>query len=109
MASITVTFFTKVPTQIPSRRLDFKEKNFMIIFDIFLLDAPILLTPNRITLSSKDLLTSVNGILNALNLPIVDVPKQQKQTDQHNIEFKIIDIEKFYDFTKIPKVSIEYE
>jgi hypothetical protein len=59
-------------------------------------------------LSSKDLLTSVNSILNALNLPIVDVPKEQKQTDRHHdIHFKIIEIEKFYDFTKIPKISIE--
>jgi hypothetical protein len=49
----------------------------------------------------------VNSILNALDLPTVHVPKAPKQTDRHEIQFKIVDIEKFYDFTKIPKISIE--
>jgi len=49
----------------------------------------------------------VNSILSALNLPIVDVPKEQKQIDRNGIQFKIVEIEKFYDFTKIPKISIE--
>jgi hypothetical protein len=49
----------------------------------------------------------VNSILSALNLPTVDVPKEQKQTDRYDIQFKIIEIEKFYDFTKIPKISMK--
>lgn len=73
------------------------------------LASPIVLTPHRVTLSSKDLLTSVNSLLNSLSLPIVDLSKQQKKTGQHGIQFKIIEIERFYDFTKIPKISIEYE
>jgi hypothetical protein len=62
---------------------------------------------HRVTLNSKDLLTSVNSILNALNLPIINVPKTQQQTDRHEIYFKIIEIEKFYDFKQIPKISIK--
>ncbi len=65
------------------------------------------LSPHRITLTSKDLLTSVNSILSALNLPIVHVPKEQKQADRREIYYKIVEIEKFYDFTRIPKISIE--
>ncbi len=79
----------------------------MIRFFFSILAAPMVFSPHRVTLNSRDLLTSVNSILNALNLPIIDVPNTQKQTDRHEIHFKIIEIEKFYDFTKIPKISIE--
>jgi hypothetical protein len=72
-----------------------------------ILAALISLSPHRITLTSKDLLTSVNSILSALNLPIVHVPKEQKQVDRREIYYKIVEIEKFYDFTRIPKISIE--
>ncbi len=86
----------------------FLGKLFHYYFFFFLiLAAPVLLSPHRVTLNSRDLLTSVNSILSALNLPIVDVPKEQKQIDQNGIQFKIVEIEKFYDFTKIPKISIE--
>jgi hypothetical protein len=110
MASITVTFFTKPPTNLPPRRLDYFKTclNTIRFFDD-VLAAPVLLSPHRLTLSSRDLLTSVNSILSALNLPTVDVPKEQKQADRREIHFKLVEIEKFYDFTKIPKVSIEYE
>ncbi len=74
---------------------------------LLILAASIQFAPHRITLNSKDLLTCVNNILNGLNLPVVDVPKLQKQTDRHEIQFKIIEIEKFYDFTKIPKISMK--
>ncbi|CAF0748486.1 unnamed protein product [Adineta ricciae] len=89
MAAITVTFFTKRPaTELPP--------------------APVLLSPHRVTLNSRDLLTSVNSILDALSLPVVDVPKQAKATiKQREILFKVVEIEKFYDFSKIPKISIE--
>ena len=70
-------------------------------------------SPHRVSLNSRDLLTSVNTILNALNLPMVDVPKaqqqQQQQTNRYEVQFKTVDIDKFYDFTKIPKISIKYE
>lgn len=85
MASISVTFYIKKISNLPS-------------------PAPVQLSPHRITLNSKDLLTCVNSILNSLSLPVVDVPKEQKRSD---LQLKIIEIEKFYDFTKIPKLSIE--
>ncbi|CAF1388922.1 unnamed protein product [Adineta steineri] len=88
MAAITVTFFTKVLTN----------KSAL---------APVPLSPHRVTLNSRDLLTSVNTILNTLDLPVVDVPKIQKQTGQNEIHFRVIEIEKMYDFAKIPKLSIE--
>jgi len=88
-AAITVTFFTKLPRLEPA-------------------PAPLLLTSHRIRLDSKDLLISVNSILNGLNLPMIDVPKtSDPQIKRNEIHFKIVDIEKFYDFTKIPKISIE--
>ena len=64
-------------------------------------------SPHRVSLNSRDLLTSVNSILNALNLPMVDVPKTQQQTDRYDIQFRTIEIDKFYDFTKIPKISMK--
>ncbi len=76
---------------------------------MFVLAAPVLLSHHRLTLNSRDLLTSVNSILSALNLPTVDVPKEHKQEERRELHLKIVDIESFYDFTKIPKVSIEYE
>ncbi|CAF2066049.1 unnamed protein product [Rotaria magnacalcarata] len=88
MASISVTFFTKLPPNLPPPAL-------------------VQLVPHRITLTSKDLLTSVNSILTALKLPTVNKPKEKKQAHQYGIQFKIIEIEKFYDFTKIPKISIK--
>ncbi|UJR33715.1 hypothetical protein I4U23_021144 [Adineta vaga] len=88
-ASITVTFFTKLPARKPS-------------------PAPVLLSPHRVTLNSKDLLTSVNSLLNALNLPVVNTPKEQKPAvRQREMQFRVVEIEKFYDFSKIPKISIE--
>lgn len=72
----------------------------------FLLAKPVELSQHRISLTSKDLLTCVNNILNSLSLPVVDIPKEQKRSS--DIQFKVIEIEKFYDFTKIPKLSIEY-
>lgn len=60
-------------------------------------------------MASKDLLTSVNSILSALDLPTVEKSKQQKQTDQNDLQYKVIEIEKFYDFIKIPKLSIKFE
>jgi len=59
-----------------------------------------------VTLNSRDLLTCVNSILNSLSLPVVQIAKEQKRSAE--LQFKIIEIEKFYDFTKIPKLSIEY-
>jgi hypothetical protein len=106
MAAITVTFFTKLPTTLPPRRLAHQE-NFLINICFSILAAPVLLAPHRITLSSRDLLTSVNSILSALSLPTVEVPKEQKQADRSEIQFKVIEVEKYYDFTKIPKISIE--
>ncbi|CAF0958290.1 unnamed protein product [Rotaria sordida] len=88
MAPITVTFFTKLSPNLPP-------------------PAPVSFIPHRITLNSNDLITSVNRILTALNLLTVDRPKEQKQVGQHEIQFKIIEIEKFYDFTKIPKISLK--
>ncbi|CAF2703141.1 unnamed protein product [Rotaria sp. Silwood2] len=88
MASISVTFFTKSSSKSSP-------------------PAQISLISHRITLNSNDLLASVNSILTALNLPIVNRPKEQKQVDRHEIQFNIIEIEKFYDFTKIPKISIK--
>ncbi len=81
-----------------------KDNDWIIVH---FLAAPVGFSPHRVTLHSRDLLTSVNSILNALNLPIIDVPKSQKQTGRHEIHFKIIEIEKFYDFRIIPKVSIK--
>ena len=107
MPSISVTFFTKLPSNFPPRTLNFIRDQFNLSVFI-ILAALALLASHRITLDSKDLLTSVNSILTALNLPTVEKPKEAKQTDPHHIQFKIIEIEKFYDFTKIPKVSIEY-
>lgn len=49
----------------------------------------------------------MNGILNALQLPMVDVPKEQKKAARREVQFSVVEIEKFYDFTKIPKISIE--
>ncbi|CAF4521383.1 unnamed protein product [Rotaria sp. Silwood1] len=88
MASISVKFFTKSLSNLPS-------------------PAPVSFNSHRVTLNSNDLLTSVNSLLTALNLPIVERPKEQKNVGRHEIQFKIIEIEKFYDFTKIPKISIK--
>lgn len=82
---------------------------FYLLFVIVILAVPIKLVPHRFTLSSRDLLTSVNSILTALKLPNVEKTKIQKSIDRHNIQFKVIEIEKFYDFTKIPKISIKYD
>lgn len=81
--------------------------SLIISFFVYFLAAQVQFTSHRVTLSSKDLLSSVNSILTALNLPTVEKPKQSKQADQYGINFKVIEIEKFYDFTKIPKVSIK--
>ena len=60
---------------------------------------------HQISLQSKDMLTCVNTILQGLNLS--PVPTEEKIDRQSEIHFKIIDIEKQYDFTEIPKISIE--
>ncbi|CAF0795625.1 unnamed protein product [Didymodactylos carnosus] len=61
------------------------------------------LLPYRVTLKSKDLITCVNSILYTFNLQTVDVPKETKEERR----FNIIEIEKQYDFSKIPKISIK--
>jgi hypothetical protein len=108
MAAITVTFFIKQPTIGPSRRLARRSYSSMMIdcFGYFPATT-VLFSPHRMTLSSRDLLTSVNSILSALNLPMIDVPKEQKQAARRELQFKVVEIDKFYDFTKIPKISIE--
>jgi hypothetical protein len=69
----------------------------------------VILTSNRIHLNSNDLLTSVNTILHTLKLPTIETTNEDKANQQSGIKFKIIEIDKHYDFTRIPKVSIEYE
>lgn len=112
VASISVVFFTKLQKKsLPRELLDLGNLFIWIFVSYFILivAAPVELVPHRITLASKDLLTSVNSILSALDLPTVEKSKQQKQTDQNDLQYKVIEIEKFYDFIKIPKLSIKFE
>lgn len=116
MPAITVTFFTKISSNLQTR------KRLLVLFFLYkdlielVLAETMQFSPHRVALNSRDLLASVNTILNALNLPMVDVskaqqkaPQQQQQSDRYEVQFKTVDIDKFYDFAKIPKVSIKYE